>query len=641
MVTISAAAVASVLRAEYIPQSELDATELENWFLSPLQGLACSPKVAEALKRYGIDGPPDLFGMNETAIDSLNGSLRKPGVDENGRQIDACSMSTRTRARLISMAHAVNYLGATRRNITWETIRWENVRLFSEEWKALKAKVTAQDPVPPKFNGKQNSLYAYLKTLTDWLRGVNSDVTYTPMIYLIVNSLERDETSPENAPAVHPGRLYGGVAKNIEAGLVARHSKDTAAGKQDQTTLWTYMTKAFAGTFVAASAEQFKDQGEVDPIGWWQKINSTHADESHHESVHADAMNWIRTSKWDGKMPLPAYLQKGERQRDIMIAAAKQLAPDITLPLLSDRDLVKHLLFDGIERNDPELVAHKAEIKRQDRTGDDLRNNWKKASDYILKADYEGKDAKKGTKKARFQADISSAEGEPTRNVRQKGNGEELRINGKTRRETAVALTGGICPESGVDRRFYPKSQLDKLSAKQRTALFKWRNGELVKLGFPSQWRVGKAKGGAKVSAMQQVAKSLQATAEAMATSVASIAATAKGDNTSNEAKKVDAAIEALQTLRQGGEAVIKAVETEDIVEDSAAVSGEDEPATITLPDGTKVPCPIAIINALRKSGEKEDSESIPAAVAASAAVGLNSILKRGEAASVRSTPDS
>ncbi len=174
---------------------------------------------------------------------------------------------------------------------------------------------------------------------------------------------------------------------------------------------------------------------------------------------------------------------------------------------ISERQRVTWLL-DGITSTDPMVLVAKAHIKAQDGTGEDVRNRWELASVHMSQVDYAGKQKGSGRRKARMvDAEVSG--------VSAGGGGGGRRRNKKARLETDAAykamlnLKGGT-GKTGVDLRYYEKSEFIKLPKNQKKELLEWRATELAKQNITlSEGGKGKkGKGGASLSSVTAIVAS-------------------------------------------------------------------------------------------------------------------------------------
>jgi len=135
--------------------------------------------------------------------------------------------------------------------------------------------------------------------------------------------------------------------------------------------------------------------------------------------------------------------------------------------------------LEGITSTDPEVLVAKAHIKAQDGTGEDMRNRWELASVLLSQVEYAGKQKGTGRKKARMvDADVSG--------VSAGSGGGGRRRSKKARLENdavykAMLNLKGDTGKTGVDLRYYEKSEFIKLPKNQKKELLEWRATELAK----------------------------------------------------------------------------------------------------------------------------------------------------------------
>ena len=174
---------------------------------------------------------------------------------------------------------------------------------------------------------------------------------------------------------------------------------------------------------------------------------------------------------------------------------------------ISERQRVTWLL-EGITSTDPEVLVAKAHIKAQDGTGEDMRNRWALASVLMHQVEYAGKQKGSGRKKARMvDADVSG--------VSAGSGGGGRRRSKKARLENdavykAMLNLKGDTGKTGVDLRYYEKSEFIKLPKNQKKELLEWRATELAKQNITlSEGGKGKkGKGGASLSSVTAIVAS-------------------------------------------------------------------------------------------------------------------------------------
>jgi hypothetical protein len=623
--------------AAHRPNWKGDADELANWFQGRESGLGITDQtIIDSLNSVGgINNPGDLYSLADSDIDNINEAMRKPGVNAQGTPIIPRCLPPSTILRLKRTATLVQYLSLTRRDITFDIIRWDNVERFWEEWTAYVADKDEEFSELTRFKGRSTELPKYLsQTLADHLRVVKGKTTKAPLWYKVQPENERDTTFPDDAPQVHPGCAYGGTCHNLSEGLVSRLSHETAASNADGAALFDILIHGFTGTFVLSSKKEYDKQR--DGVGWYNYLIKTYADADFHEQEAKDALAYLEIKRWGGSKdgPMSAHLEKCRRMYETVVTAAEYTP--VTVP--SERDLVTKAIIDGITSKDAHVVARLADITREDGKGDDLRNNWAKAVAHMNTADYEGK-KKTGSKKKRMPgtADVAALGGGGPRKKQKgkKGDKPAFKVDGMTRFQFMMTCKGGR-GKTGVDLRYYPIEELKKLPPDQRQELDEWRERKAIEKGFPPSQRG--SRGGSVASAkkeFQSAISSLSTVASSLATTMASVMGKHKNTpSTSDPPVDADfaAAIEALKKIQSGQATISSAIGDSKPAASNASGEGTadaDTTRTFTAANGEAITLPERAIAAIRKAQMTKDGGSISEQEKQSAATGLGSILKK------------
>ena len=216
-----------------------------------------------------------------------------------------------------------------------------------------------------------------------------------------------------------------------------------------------------------------------DGVGLWKRIAETQLTPSAYEACCKKHLSYLMKSEWSGSQdgPLEAYVNKQRHQYEQYEQAANQSNSQ----LFDDVTRVGWML-DGIKSNDPNIVVRVQSI-RDDNTG--KRVNFEQAAVYLATCEYAGKSeagSRKRKKTADKEADISSVNGG--------GGGSGVESDSYQKN---LNFNGGR-GKTGVELRWYPKPEFDKLPKKQRKELLQWRatNGLSVK----AQRQAKKAKKG-------------------------------------------------------------------------------------------------------------------------------------------------
>ena len=497
------------------------------------------------------------------------------------------------------------------RDIKWEAINWQHAQGFLEEWKSLEAASAKEHSEPPKF--KNTTILEHIHAIQEWCQGCHGEYK-CPIEYLIQDSY-RDESTPEDAPALVNKRLFGEGRTAIRDELMARVSRHTAMAVRDNEVLFNAIASGFVGTAFAPNTDKFAKTR--DGAAFFKHIVSTYGHSKVHEEEAAKARNWMMSNVWAGPAngTLVSWLEKHGRL-SIVYSRASNYA---VLQGISQRTHVEWILK-NITYNDPDIGIAKALIKASDGTANDMRNSVEKTCLHLSQVDYVGKQSG-GKKKARL-ADVGAM-----------GGGDEGSPNKRTRREgdaryqAMLTLKGGR-GKSGMDLRFHTHKEYKKLPKAQQRELSQWRATKLKEMGFDEpapKNRRSKQKGQSKANLSEAVVDQKSFFAELSQVN-ADLVKNIKSALTSkpNDDKATAAAVTA------GIAAYKKATAEVSALEAVLPPAGEDD-ATATVDNAEVGETTIDISdngdNADRKCAALE--AEIDERVAASAKVGLASILKK------------
>eukprot|EP00984_Skeletonema_dohrnii_P001213 scaffold382_cov162-Skeletonema_dohrnii-CCMP3373.AAC.1 len=487
------------------PKSLLTDEQLEYWFSHPTDGLCITNKDTLAAFKVEVPTPADLLGMSEEDIDSINYTISARTTDSRARALPSFRLTHRSVLRLKKMVNVVNFLSLVRRDIEFNSVRWEAVQVFDNEWVALKTLAGKERGVVPKFKSSVG-MPRHVLNMIDYLRATFGSQS-CPLYYLVCPAALRDDSTPEDAPGFVEGRHFAPPHTRLSDEIRGRASRTTPNAQADNELLYKILVESFVGTNIASQAEDF--ERTRDGLGFWERLQATQCTDQHHEKAAHDNINYLRSSKWEGPESgdFTKYLDKARRQ----FANYTQAREHCQLQEYSDRTRVGWLLA-GITSKDTQLCIRMNNVKDDDEYMDD----WEKTAIYLAKTDYEGKNSK-GKRKARFaEGDVSGVQGNPNGGGGGGGGGgghKTKKPKGLSDKEfnKMLKLNGGM-GETGVELRWHTPAEYAKLTHAQRSELNKWRATQ----GFPSRRSGKRGNGGngggggaagasaAEVSALQQ-----------------------------------------------------------------------------------------------------------------------------------------
>lgn len=481
------------------PKSKLTEEQLQLWFGHPTSGLCITDDNTLAAFKVEVSSPADLLGMSEEDIDSINYTISARTTDSRARALPNFRLTHRSVLRLKKMVNVVNFLSLVRRDIEWDSVRWETVQTFGNEWVALKLLAGKDRGVVPKYKSTLG-MPRHVLNMIDYLRATFGS-QFCPLYYMVCPVTLRDDSAPEDAPGFVEGRHFAPPHTRLSDEIRARASKTTPNAQADNELLYKILVESFVGTSVASQAEDFEQTR--DGLGFWERLQETQCTNVHHERAGQDCINYLRSSKWDGPESgdFPKYLDKARRQ----FATYTQAQQHCPLQDYSDRTRVGWLLA-GITSKDTQMCIRINNIKDDDA----YMENWEKTAIYLAKTDYEGKNSK-GKRKARFvEGDVSGVKGVQNGGGRGGGGGggqKSKKPKGLSDKEfnRMLKLNGGM-GESGIELRWHAPAEYAKLTHAQRSELNQWRATQ----GFPSRRKTGGGGGGGAAGVSAATVATLQ-----------------------------------------------------------------------------------------------------------------------------------
>lgn len=379
----------------------------------------------------------------------------------------------------------VDYCSTVRRDIYPANVSWENVvRDFTDTLKVLNEKKKAEAKTAPILK-HGTPVQTYLRRQYNYLGDkIGAFGTTSEYLVWLLSSPLVDTSAPDQAPPLQANKLYADGRNSIEDEIKARVSRNDPRVKQDDESLFNDLVTALKGTQYEGLAAPFRPKKEG--AKFYHLLKSTHGHSEILEAEFDKNTKYMQTTRWNGKASdgeLSTQLDKLRATLQNMKEIAAS-CPNVTLP--TERQLVKYLL-DIISCKEAEMVAYLAQVKMQDGIGEDYRNNFEKALGYIALAPYEGKGKPSGRKRARFATpEISAVD----------GNQDDSSLDDEARYQASLKLNGGI-GKTDVELRYHKAAEFKKLTKAQKRELLEWREGELVKLGFPARKsRQGGGRGG-------------------------------------------------------------------------------------------------------------------------------------------------
>ena len=574
---------------KYAPKVLIEDGALQSWFAHKTDGLDIQDP--DTLKEFlsELGRLADLLGMTNADIDSIKSTMSTAIRNHRGNSSQSFKLPTRTCLRLKGLIKVFEYMSLVRRDIRIDNITWPNVLAFLDEWNALKELATIPPPAVPKFN-TQKGMPKHMHSMFEFLGRVYGNQK-CPVTYMLVPDSERDESSPESAPDLIPGRFFTEAHARIVDELHARASRHTPAAQADNELIYKYVADSLIGTSGEALLQEF--ERTRDGCGLWKRLMETQCTDAIHESLANGHLHFLMTACWNGPQSgdLHPFVDKLRRQYTLYCESAEKA----NMQMYTDTTRVKWMIKSLSKCTDTNLRIRINNI----RDDDEYLNDFEKAAQYISKTDYEGK-GKKKNKRVQIAGDDSAdigavgADGRASKKLKGKSYQSKLNLNGGKGEKTGVAL------------RWYDKDEFRKLSAEEKKELREWRATNDIS-----------AKG------MRRYQRQTKNT-NALKDGLAKIAALFK-QHAPEAADKVDSIVSGVEAAVGSVTVSPPAPSGEDHAANSESVMPDDAEAEV---GGSNV-----AINDEEESDDaskvpKEMVEDIQKQVEISAAVGLQSILK-------------
>ena len=436
----------------YDPKVGPDDAKVNDFFKDKDTGLDIQDKELRDAILLELPSLGDFAHMQGEEFDQLKSSLATSTKDSRGKATQSFKLPIRSLKRMKVFAKAVTYLSRVQRDIDEDVIDWRNLQGFDVEYQALEKAAAAPEPEVPRYS-KTKGWMDHMHNMLKFLHLVHG-VQLAPLAYLIIPDDQRDETKPgdngyENFLA---GKFYSSKHPRLSMELLARASQTTPDAEADALRLYTYLAISLTGTPAESLLEEFSKSR--DGVGLWKRIAETQLTPSAYEACCKKHLGYLMKSEWNGPQDgsLENFVNKQRNQYDQYYSAAKQSKAQ----LFDDGTRVGWML-DGVKSPDPNVIVRVQNI-RDDDAG--KRVNFEQAAVFLAKCDYAGKNetSRKRKKGSEKEADISSVNGGVGSDSYQKN----LNFDGSR-------------GKTGVELRWHPKPDFDKLPKKQRKELIAWR----------------------------------------------------------------------------------------------------------------------------------------------------------------------
>lgn len=388
-----------------------------------------------ALAIEGISNVQDLEEFESDDFKQLVSNLRSPTGD--GPYV----LGAKSLKRLKVAAKAVRYYTAIGRDLTPGNMHYTNVlKNFDMQWNALEKRNDDDAPATPKIT-RSLKVPRWSESFRDFMHRVNG-VRSAPLAYVI----RQDVQVPAVAPPLAVRQPYSTEHGSMEEELIARLSHGSPVYRDDNKAVYNYLEEATRGTTYHSTVQTY--QRSKNGRSAWLALLQQHAGTDKWEKELKDQENFMKTRVWKGNTNFS--LERFLEQHRSAYNSLKQCADHVQFQLPDEHTRVRYLMT-AIQCKDPEIQAALANI-RSDADGPEAkRNNFENAVSFLLPADPVAKKRKLNNDKD-LNANISSA--------------------------TIGKNKPGIKPNSGstgVELRYYKKSEYSDLNDDQKMELREWR----------------------------------------------------------------------------------------------------------------------------------------------------------------------
>ena len=386
------------------------------------------------LGTLGITRAEDLIDYDEDLLNNLKEDLRKPtgtmqDPNDPARVVPQAPfiLTPVSCRKLLVAAKAIEYYEAVGRATTIASLRWAGpLTRFSQYLKALKVMKNEEKKEPPKVTrslpiGQWSEAFLIYLENTLGVRDI-------PLAYVV----RSQATPPAPAPALRTGYPYSTEHGSVSRELIERASHTHVLFDTDNEEVFNHLESSLRSTQYAATLSSFKRA--KDGRGAWTAVISQYVGRDKWQKEVKKQEVFLHTFVWKGNsnMHLETFVNK-HRTAYVRI---QQCAEHITYTIPSEDQRVQYLL-NGIQSNDPQLLAAIGNVKANDGPTGKLRN-FEDCAAYIIP--FDPVTSKRGTKR-------------------------------KAPHEIAAMDLGPSKGETGVEVRFYSPKDYRKLTNEQKMEL--------------------------------------------------------------------------------------------------------------------------------------------------------------------------
>ena len=412
-----------------------------NWLKSNPNMKLSSDAAVLRITHEGVTNYESLLDFDEKSIQKLPVTCRSaiPAIvadPPNGIAAEAAvagaNINSISIRRLIVASNAVKYYTSIGRSITPASMHYTQVLSdFKVEWEDYKKLQEADEPAVPKINDREAE-----RKVIKWVPIFMDVMPRTfgpkgPLSYV----LRENSDVPAEADDPLNEESYFGASGSMMDELIKRLPHTGPVYKNDNKTVYMKIEEAVRGTSVESTVKTFARQ--KDGRGAYFALISNHAGDTKYRAISKKRLNLLQNIKWNGRSyPLESHVSNHRQAVDDL----RECSQHITVPVPDQSQRVEYLI-DSVTCQDNTLQAAIGLIRANT---NNMRSDFEAAASSLIEVD-------------------------PYK--------RSMRSNPRTATVSAIDYSAGR-GETGVDLRWHPKSEFNKLSQDQKDELVKWQRSD-------------------------------------------------------------------------------------------------------------------------------------------------------------------
>jgi hypothetical protein len=391
----------------------------------------------------GITNYDSLLDFDTKSIQSLPAVCKGaiPAIEANQAEnvvaeaaVLGANISTISTRRLIIAVFAAKYYSSIGRTMTPVNMHYTNVLSeFKIEWEDYESLKKQDDPDVPSISDKDND-----RKVIKWVPIFIDCVSRTygsrgPLAYVL------REVAEVPTEIVDPlqDQSYFGSSGSLQEELIARLPHTGAIFKNDNATVYMMIEKSSRGTSVESTIKGYARR--KDGRGAFLALIANHAGDVKYRAIMKKKMNLLQNVKWNGRSyPLESHVSNHRTAVDDL----NECSAHITVAVPDQSQRVEYLI-DSISCADTTLQAAIGLIRANT---NNMREDFESAASTLIEVDPYKRSNKSGTTPR--NANIS-----------------------------AIDFSAGR-GSSGVDLRWYPHKEFNKLPDDQKKELREWMGSQ-------------------------------------------------------------------------------------------------------------------------------------------------------------------